>query len=141
MANEINGVLCLVKAGTFALPTEILGQGTMSIEHGGDPILIDNKSSGEWQTVLDGGSTTRSLNPTVEFDHNSDAGYKALLTAARNKTAGDYVFVMGSAADGYYYEGNFVPSIASETANKNEIVKISILFTSNGVITNAEQTT
>ena len=35
----------------------------------------------------------------------------------------------------YYYEGSFQPSITAETANKNEIVKITVLFTSNGVIT------
>ena len=131
MSGEINGVLCTVKSGTNASPVAILGQGTMSIEHVGDPILIDNKSSGEWQQALDGGSTTKAKNITVEFDYNDDTAFQDLITAAEAKTAGPYVVDMS----GYYYEGTFIPSITSETANKNEIVKITITFTSNGVIT------
>ena len=131
MLGEINGVLCTVKSGTNASPVAILGQGTMSIEHVGDPILIDNKSSGEWQQALDGGSTTKAKNITVEFDYNDDPEFQTLIAAAEAKTSGDYVADMS----GYYYEGTFIPSITSETANKNEIVKITITFTSNGAIT------
>jgi len=134
MSGEITGTLCTVKAGTFASPTAILGQGTMSIEHLGDPILIDNKSSGEWQQALDGASTTKAKNVTVEFDYNDDPAFKQLIIDAEAKTKGAYVIDMQN----YYYEGNFIPSITSETANKNEIVKISITFTSDGVITRAD---
>ena len=133
MAGEINGVLCTVKSGTYASPTDILGQGTMSIERPESPILIDNKSSGEWQQVLDGGFTTKARNITVEFDYNDDPAFAALLAAAETGTVGPYVVDM----DQYYYEGNFQPSITAETANKNEIVKITVLFTSNGVVTRA----
>jgi hypothetical protein len=133
MSNEINGVLCTVKSGTYASPTDILGQGTLSVERTEAPILIDNKSSGEWQQVLDGGFTTKSRNLSVEFDYNDDPAFIALLAAAETGTVGPYVVDMSE----YYYEGSFQPSITSETANKNEIVKITVLFTSNGVITRA----
>lgn len=131
MAGEQTGTLCTVKSGTYLTPVDILGQGTMSIEHVGDTILIDNKSSGEWQQALDGASTTKAKNITVEFDYNDDTGFQTLIADAEAKTAGSYVVDMV----GYYYEGNFIPSITSETANKNELVKMTITFTSNGAIT------
>lgn len=131
MAGEAVGTLCTVKTGTYATPLDIAGQGTMTVERTETPIIIDNKSTGEWQQVLDGAFTTKSRNPTVEFDYNDDPAFTQLIADADAGVIGPYVIDMNK----YYYEGNFQPSITSETANKNEIVKISIKFTSNGEVT------
>ena len=67
--------------------------------------------------ALDGGSTTKAKNITVEFELTmttlqllklADCGH------AEAKTSGNYVADM----NGYYYEGTFIPSITSETANE-----------------------
>lgn len=131
MAGEVTGTLCLIKGGTYATPTELYGQGTMGIENTGDLIPIDNKSSGEWAVYIDGASTTKGQVITVEFDYNDSAEFKTLLAAARNKTAGPYVIDML----GYYYEGTYVPSMPSESANKNEGLKMTIIFSSSGPVT------
>lgn len=133
MAGEIDGVLCLVYSGLSAAPTAILGQGNMSVEHVGDPIPISNKSSGSWQDFLDGGTTEQGRNVTIEFDYNSDTEFQTLYAAAKAKTKGSYFFDLTGTTEGF--EGQFIPNVTSETANKNEIRKVSISFTSAGVVT------
>ncbi len=136
MAGQTTGTLCLVKGGTYASPVELYGQGTMGIEHAGDLIPIDNKSSGEWAVYIDGASTTKSQTVTVEFDYNDAPEFQQLLEDARAKKAGPYVMDML----GYYYEGTYIPSMPSESANKNEALKMSVIFTSSGPITHGKPT-
>lgn len=131
MSGELLGTLCVVKAGTYALPTAIVGQGTLAIATSGDLIPIDNKSTGQFMQYLPGASTTQGQIATVEFDYNDDAGFLAMLAAASTKSEGAYVLDM----IGYYYEGTYIPQVTAETGNKNEIVKVSVTFTANGAFT------
>jgi hypothetical protein len=131
MSGETTGTLCLVKKGTYASPTDLLGQGNMSIENVGELIPIDNKSSGEWIRYLANASTSRGQNVTIEFDSNDDPAYKQLLADARTQTTGQYVIDMIS----YYYEGTYIPRFPSETANKNELLKATIIFVADGEVT------
>jgi hypothetical protein len=130
MAGEFDSITCKVFSGTNASPVAILGQGTMGLERGETPIIVDNKDS-EWQEVITGASTTRSRNITVEFDVNSDPGYVAMVAAVAARTVDPYVINRPDK----YFEGNFMVTIASDTYNKSESGKQSIIFTSSGEIT------
>lgn len=130
MANGINGGLCMIYKGTFALKTDIVGQGDATITHGGAPIELNNKSSGGWRVNLDGSVSTRSTDIAIEFTVSDDASVQTLITAAFAGTAEIYTMDFID----YHYEGTFTPVISTETAAKDTATTIAVNFMSSGEI-------
>ncbi len=131
MSNGVNGGLVLVKKGLFVAATEIVGQGDATVNHGGAPIEINNKSSGGWRVNLDGSTSTRSMDIDLELTVSDDVSTQALIAAAFAGTAEEYTMDFID----YYYEGVFTPVINSESAAKDSAVTLSMQFQSSGEIT------
>ncbi len=131
MANGINGGLCLIYSGTYASKVDIVGQGDATVNHGGAPIELNNKSSGGWRVNLDGSISTKSVDIDVEFTASDETSFETLVAAAFAGTAGPYVMDFIE----YYYEGTFTPVISTETAAKDAATVVSIQFQSSGEIT------
>jgi len=130
MANGINGGLCTIKKGTFALPTEITGQGDAVVTHQGAPIELNNKSSGGWRVNLDGSISTKAVDIAVQLTVSDDAVVKQLIADAFAGTASAYVMDFVE----YYYEGTFTPVIGTENAAKDAAVTIDVTFQSSGEV-------
>lgn len=131
MANGINGGLCLIYSGTYAAKVDIVGQGDATVNHGGAPIELNNKSSGGWRVNLDGSISTKSVDIDVEFTASDEVSFETLVSAAFAGTSGSYVMDFVE----YYYEGTFTPVISTETAAKDAATVVSVQFQSSGEIT------
>lgn len=132
MANGINGGTVLVyKSDNYATKGDALvGQGNLTATHAGQPIEINNKSSGDFREYLDGATSTKALDFAVDFTVTpNDAAQKQLLADAEAGTQASYIFDFNGI---YYYIGTFVPALSTETGNKNEAVIASITFLSSG---------
>lgn len=134
MANGYNGGLCLIYSGDYATKADIVGQGDATVNHGGAPIELNNKSTGGWRVNLDGSLSTKSIDIDVEFTASDDASYTALVAAAFSGTAATYTMDFID----YYYEGTFTPVISSESAAKDSAVTVSVQFQSSGEVTRTD---
>lgn len=138
MANGFNGGFCKIYKGTFALKTDIVGQGDGSLSHQGAPIEINNKSTGGFREDLDGSISTRALDIDIEFSTSDDASFEALVADAFSSVSDTYTFVFTNdvaSTVGYYYEGTFTPVISAESAAKDTAATTSIQFRSSGAYT------
>lgn len=131
MANGINGGVVLVfKGADYATKTGLIGQGNLTATYQGQPIEINNKSTDEYRQFLDNATSTKAVDFAVDFTVTpDDADQEQLLSDAFAGTQSDYIFDFGGE---YYVAGKFVPSISTETGNKNEAVVASITFLSSG---------
>lgn len=135
MVSGLNGIACQLYVGAdYTTKKELIGQGDASLTHGGDPIEINNKSSGGWRVFLEDPNgnnfSTRSLDIAVSFTYMNDADQiKEFADAAKGITK-SYIFDFGD----YHYIGDFVPKISTESAAKNKAVTLEITYSSSGEI-------
>lgn len=134
MAAGVNGGTVLVYKGSdYATKTALIGQGNLTATYQGQPIEINNKSSGDFREFLDNAVSTKAVDFAVDFTVTpDDAAQEQLLDDAFDGVQADYIFDFGGE---YYVSGSFVPSISTETGNKNEAVIASITFLSSGEYT------
>jgi len=132
MPTYVDGGACVIKRGTFASPTEIVGHGNMSLTMDGDTVKVSNKSVGGWVITLDGASTEKSMTASVTFSQSDDTSFQTLADEAFNFTRGAFVIQMGNS---HYYEGEWTPKLTGETGDKGAASDATIVFESSGTIT------
>ena len=130
MGNGINGGLCLLKRGAYSGADVIFGQGDATVNHGGEPIEINNKSSGGWRENLVNAISTKSLDIDVEITVSDNTIIQELIADAFAGIAKVYTMDFID----YYYEGVFTPVISSEAASKDAAVTLAVQFKSSGAI-------
>ena len=131
MAGEVNGNLFLIYRGTDTTSV-VAGQGDFTLNIGGEPIPLTNKSSGNWQVYLEGSTTTKSVNFEGTITFSDDTVAAQVLADADTATASDYVIDLDGEVQ---YTGQFIPNVTAYNGPVNDAVTVSISFLSVGVIT------
>lgn len=130
MSGEVNGNLFLIKKGA-APGTTIAGQGEFTLNIGGEPIPLTNKSSGNWQNFLTGSTTTKSTNFVGTMTFSDDATAAAVLADADTATPDTYVIDLGGEVN---WEGTFIPKVTAYNSPLNDAVTVAVEFLSSGTI-------
>ena len=135
MAGEINANSFLIYKGATSSEVVLLGQGDGTLEIGGEPIELTNKSTGNSRTFLTGSTTTKSHTFTVDVTFSSDAVFQAVIGDADTATEDDYVIKTGDASGDVQWTGKFVPNVTSWNGPQNTALTVSMQFLSNGNVT------
>lgn len=130
MAGEVNGNLFLIYKGT-APGTVIAGQGEFTLNIGGEPIPLTNKSSGNSQVFLEGSTTTKSHNFAGTMTFSDDVTAASVLSEADTATADNYVIDLGGEVN---WEGSFIPKVTAYNSPLNDAVTVAVEFLSSGDI-------
>ena len=132
-ANGVNGASCLLYIGDdYATKTALIGQGDATLTHNGDGIEINNKSTGGYREYLDStdgnNTTTRSVDIALQLTFMADTDQSAEIADVQAKVIKSYIFDFGT----YYYVGEFLPKLNTETATKDTAVTLDITYSSSG---------
>ncbi len=138
MAGEVNGTNVILQNATGV----IVGQMSMSLSYGGNPIDISNKSAGDFITLLDGELAGKQLTISGTLIYNSDTQYRAMRAAA---IAGDQeVYTLTYTSDATTDEALsalMVPTGMGDEIPHGDKISTSITLLSSGTITHTEAVT
>ncbi len=137
MAGELNSNSFLIYKGASGSEAILLGQGDGTLEIGGEPIELTNKSTGNSRTFLTGSTTTKSHTFTVDVTFSSDTVFQSIVTEADTAAEDDYTIKTGDASGDISWTGKFVPNVTSFNGPQNTALTVSMQFLSNGDITQA----
>ncbi len=135
MAGERNANTFLIYKGAAGSEAVLLGQGDGSLEIGGEPIELSNKSSGNSRTFLTGSTTTKSHTFTVDVTFSSDSVFLDVMADADTATEDDYVIKTGDGSGDISWDGKFVPNVTTVNGAQNTALTMSMQFLSNGDVT------
>ena len=129
ITGAINGTKVLVSNSVGV----IVGQGNLTVAHGGTPIEISNKSCGDKVTYLDGEAAAQQKVFTMDFTYNNDASYVKMRADSEGFILDTYTVTFTSTnTTDESWTGLFMPSGMSDTVNQGEKLATTLTLSSSG---------